>query len=207
MGYCRQDIDIGANRQYHDEEWGVPLHDDRKNFEFLVMEVLQCGLSWHLVMQRREVFRACFSNFDYNLIAQYDESDISRIMQTPNMIRSERKIKAIISNARNFIRIREKYSSFSAFLWKYSGGKTILYDKHSDGFIPASNGLSDKISRDLKKWNFSFLGSVTIYSHLQACGMINDHDKSCPMYQKIIDTYPTVHKRRYLEKDIHYYGG
>ena len=128
--------------RYHNEEWGVPLHDDQKQFEFLMMEVMQCGLNWNMMMEKREIFRTCFENFDYDKVAEYGEADIQRILDTPGMIRSCRKIEAVINNARCFQQIREEYGSFSDYIWSYSGGKTILYNKHADGWIPASNGLS-----------------------------------------------------------------
>lgn len=117
--------------KYHNEEWGVPLHDDQKQFEFLMMEVMQCGLNWNMMMEKREIFRTCFENFDYDKVAEYGEADIQRILDTPGMIRSCRKIEAVINNARCFQQIREEYGSFSDYIWSYSGGKTILYNKHA----------------------------------------------------------------------------
>jgi len=207
MAYCNWDTASELNIRYHDTEWGIPLHDDRGQFEFLMMEVMQCGLNWNMMIQKREIFRSCFDNFEYDRIAAYDETDIERIMNTEGMIRSVRKIEAVISNARCFQKMREEFGSFSEYLWAYSGGKTILYNKHQDGYIPVSNGLSDKISKDLKKRGFKFLGTVTIYSHLQACGIICDHGSDCPCYRKIVENYPTISKRRYLEKQIGYFGG
>ncbi len=206
MAYCRWDSASELNIRYHDEEWGVPLHDDRGQFEFLMMEVMQCGLNWNMMMQKREIFRSCFDNFEFDRIAEYTEADIERIMNTAGMIRSRRKIEAVISNARCFQRVREEFGTFSKYLWAYSGGKTILYDKHQDGFVPVSNGLSDRISKDLKKRGFKYLGSITIYSHLQACGIINDHGSDCPCFRRIVENYPTVRRRRYLEKQVNYFG-
>lgn len=206
MSYCNWDTTSELNIRYHDKEWGVPLHDDRGQFEFLMMEVMQCGLNWNMMINKREILRACFDNFDYDFIAAYTDEDIERIMNTEGMIRSERKIRAIINNAQCFQKIREQYGSFDKWLWSFSDNKTILYHKHNDGYIPVSNGMSDRISKELKSRGFKYLGTVTVYSHLQACGMINDHDKNCPCYQTIVGNYPTVHKRRYLEKQINYYG-
>lgn len=174
---------------YHDEEWGVPVHDDRKQFEFLMMEVMQCGLSWDTVLKKREIFRACFDQFDFDKIAEYTEADVERILNTPGMIRSRRKIEAVIGNARCVQQIRKEYESFSDYLWGWTKGKTLLYRGHELGNIPASNGLSDRISRDLKKRGLKYIGSVTIYAHLQACGIINDHIKECDCYQRLIDRY------------------
>ena len=206
MSYCNWEHTSEANIRYHDEEWGVPVHDDRRQFEHLMMEVMQCGLNWNMMINKREIFRSCFDGFDFDKVAEYGEEDIERILSTEGMIRSRRKIEAVINNARCFKRIREEFGSFEAYLWGYSGGKTILYDKHAEGYIPVSNGLSDKISKDLKKRGFKYMGPVTIYSHLQSSGVINDHDKDCPCYKKINDNYPTIRKRRYLEKDVRYYG-
>ncbi len=200
MGSCNWGFSSEAMRKYHDEEWGVPLHDDQKQFEFLMMEAMQCGLSWDLMIKKREIFRRCFDNFDYDLIAGYNDNDIDRIMNIEGMIRSRRKIEAIINNARCFQEIRKEFGSFCNWLWAFYDGKTILYTGHADGDIPVSNGLSDKIAKELKKRGFKYLGTVTVYSHLQACGMINDHDKNCDCYERINSRYPTVIKRRYLEK-------
>ena len=181
---------------YHDEEWGVPLYDDQKQFEFLMMEVMQCGLNWNMMIQKREILRACFHNFDFEKIASYDESDIERIMAFDGMIKSRRKIEAVVNNARCFQKIRDEFGSFSDYIWGYSKNKIILYTGHQKGNTPSRNGLSDIISKDLKKRGFKYLGSVTVYSHLQAAGIINDHIEGCFRYKDIIDSYPVVHKRR-----------
>lgn len=182
--------------KYHDEEWGVPLHDDKKQFEFLMMEVMQCGLNWNMMIQKREIFYECFDGFYYEKIAEYQENDIQRIFNTDGMIRSRRKIEAVINNAKCFMKIIDEFGSFCKYLWSYSDGKTILYQGHQKGEIPAKNGLSDKISKDLKKRGFKYLGSVTVYSHLQACGMINDHTEECFRYTEIVQNYPTIRKRK-----------
>lgn len=206
MSYCDWNITSEANICYHDEEWGTPVHDDQKQFEFLMMEVMQCGLSWDLMMQKREIFRTCFDDFDYEKVAAYNEADIERIMSYPGMIRSRRKIAAVISNARCFQMLRAEQGSFSEWLWAHTDGKTVLYNKHAQGWVPVSNGLSAHISKELKAYGFKFLGPITVYSHLQACGIINDHDEHCPRYTEINAANPTVYKRRYLEQSIHYYG-
>lgn len=186
--------------RYHDEEWGLPLHDDGKQFEFLMMEAMQCGLSWNLMIEKREIFRACFDAFDYEKIAAYTESDVERILEYPGMIRSGRKIRAVISNARAFMKIREEFGSFDAWLWGYSDGKTILYMGHQKGKVPAANHLSDVIAKELKRRGFKYLGSVTVYAHLQACGMINDHREDCFRYRDIVEHYPVIRKRRNGER-------
>jgi len=203
MSYCdywNNASDI--NKEYHDSEWGVPVYDDKVQFEYLMLEVLQCGLSWNTVINKRKIFRKCFDKFDYDLIAKYSSDDIERIMNTEGMIKSSRKIEAIINNARCFQKIREEFGSFSNYLWKYTDNKTILYNNHELGYIPACNGLSDIISKDLKKRGFKFLGSVTVYSHLQACGVINDHGKECPRYKFINSNYKTVKMPNFSEKNV-----
>jgi len=206
MSYCNWGHTSSVNLSYHDNEWGIPVHDDKKQFEYLMMEALQCGLSWTIVINKREILRRCFDNFDYDKVSTYNEQDIARIMSTEGMIKSRRKIEAIISNAQCFQKIRQEFGSFFNYLWGYTEGKTIIYEKHGEGYIPVSNGLSDKISKDLKKRGFKYLGTVTVYSHLQAAGLINDHDRNCPCYHYIVQNFPTVIKRRYLEKSVTYFG-
>ena len=138
--------DNGILQKYHDEEWGIPLHDDRKQFEFLMMEVMQCGLNWNMMIQKREIFRQCFDGFDYDKVAAYGDGDVERILAAEGMIRSRRKVEAVIHNARRFREIREEYGSFSRYIWSFSKGKTILYAGHQKGRIPASNKLSDEVS-------------------------------------------------------------
>ena len=196
MLYCNAWCKSTADTLYHDREWGVPLHDDRTQFEFLMLEVMQCGLSWQLMLKKRAVFRRCFDRFNYERITRYTAADIRRILKTPDMIKSPRKIKAVIQNAKAFCQIRREYGSFSDFLWNYCGGKTILYAGHASGSVPAANGLSVRLSAELKKRGFTFLGPVTVYSHLQACGIINDHSRGCPRFTYINSHYPTVKKAR-----------
>ena len=191
---CAWCCDNGVNQEYHDKEWGVPVHDDQKQFEFLMMEVMQCGLNWTMMLNKREIFRKCFDDFNYKKVALFDEATIERIMEEPGMIRSPRKIRAVIHNAQQFLKIIEEFGSFDAYLWGFSKHKMILYKGHSEGKVPAKNGLSDVISRDLRKRGFKYLGSITVYSHLQACGMINDHWKECFRYQQLIEQHPTVEK-------------
>ena len=182
-------------KKFHDEEWGVPLHDDHRQFEFLMMEVMQCGLNWNMMIQKREIFRQCFDGFDYDKIASYEEEDIERILSCEGMIKSRRKVEAVIHNARCFQKVRQEYGSFSSYIWGFSGGKTILYAGHQKGKIPAQNALSQQLSQDLRKRGFKYLGPVTVYSHLQACGVINDHVEGCFRYHDLIEHYPTVKKR------------
>ncbi len=170
---------------YHDREWGVPLHDDTRQFEFLCMEVMQCGLSWMTVLRKRDAMRLAFDAFDPKIVSSYGEPDIQRIMDVPQMIRSERKIRAIINNAKVFLSIQQEFGTFSEYLWGFTGNRTIEYPGHADGSIQvASNELSDTISKDLKHRGCSYLGSITIYSHLQAAGLINDHYSYCDQYHR-----------------------
>ena len=158
------------------------------------------SLSWSLMIKKRSIFRACFDGFDYDRVAAYTDADVDRIMNCEGMIRSRRKIEAVISNARCFQKIRQEHGSFCDWLWAHTEGKTILYTGHENGRIPVSNGLSERIAKELKAYGFRYLGAVTVYSHLQACGVINDHAKDCPCYRRINESNPTIRKRRCLEK-------
>lgn len=195
MGHCSWADVNEITKKYHDTEWGIPVHNDKTMFEHLSLECLQCGLSWGLIMKKREIFRKCFDNFDYERIAKYSNTDTKRILNTEGMLRSINKINAIINNAKCYKKIREEFGSFCDYLWAYSNNKTIIYDGHKDGNIPVSNGLSKKISKDLKKRGFKYIGEITIYSHLQACGIINDHAADCPMFEKINNNYPTINMK------------
>lgn len=186
MERCSWCCDNGISQKYHDEEWGIPLHDDRKHFEFLSMEVMQCGLSWTLMLKKREIFRECFEDFDFHKVALYGEKDIERILAKEGMIKSRRKVEAIIGNAKGFLAIIEECGSFDKYIWSFSENKTLVYIKHQQGNGVASNELSERLSKDLKKRGFKYLGAITIFSHLQACGIINDHSPSCWMYKKLI---------------------
>ena len=196
MSYCDWGAIDALHRAYHDAEWGVPVHDDRTMFEHLSLECLQCGLSWGLMLKKRAIFRECFDGFDFERVARYGKEDVARILATDGMIRSPRKVAAVIDNAKRVLEVRDEFGSFSDYLWRYSDGKTILYRGHESGAIPVSNGLSARIGADLKKRGFRFVGAITIYSHLQACGIVCDHDQSCPRRQTIVENYPTVVKRR-----------
>lgn len=175
--------------EYHDKEWGVPLHDDQRQFEYLSMEVMQCGLSWLTVLKRREVLRSAFQNFAVSKVAGYGDEHVDEIMKMEGMIHSPRKIRAIITNAKAFLPIQEEFGSFSSYLWGFTGNKTMEYPGHADGgIVIARNELSDIISKDLKKRGFTFLGSITIYAHLQAAGIINDHEATCFRYHQVGST-------------------
>jgi len=194
MNYCDFFKHDELDQTYHDAEWGWPLHDDRQMFEHLAMEVMQCGLSWITCLKRREVFRLCFDNFDIARVAAYTDQDVQRIMQTPGMIRAERKIRAIINNARVASQLPQ---GLSEWLWQFTDGKVIVYDGHPDGQIPAQNGLSRRVAASLRELGMTFVGPVNTYAHLQASGIINDHSRHCPIYQRIIAT----HEVAYLPRD------
>ena len=175
---------------YHDKEWGVPTHEDQKLFEYLLLESMQAGLSWALILRKRETLRSCFANFSPEKVAAFTEEDIARIMHTENMIRSERKIRAMVQNAKAFLALQKEEGSFDRYLWKFSDGKSLCYLGHEKGVMPAKNALSEKISKDLKKRGFQYTGPVIVYSFLQACGVINDHEEDCPCYQALRKAYP-----------------
>lgn len=188
------------DRAYHDTEWGTPVHDDTHMFEHLSLECLQCGLSWDYVLQRRDLFRACFHDFDIDAVAAMPDDEIDRLTDIPNILRNHSKLVAIRKNARAAQQIRAEFGSFSAYFWQWSGNKTICYMGHQKGSIPASNGLSARIAKDLKRRGFSFVGPVNVYAHLQACGIVCDHNERCPQYAFIVKNFPTIRKRRDDEK-------
>lgn len=163
--------------RYHDEEWGTALFDDEKQFEFLTLEVMQCGLSWMTVLRKREAMDAAFDGFDPRIIARYGEEKIGELLENPGIIRSRKKIEATIHNAQSFLELQNEEGSFSKYLWDFVDGVPLRYPKDKLGG-PTSE-LSDRISADLKKRGFKFLGSVTVYAHLQAAGLINDHEENC----------------------------
>ena len=207
-GYCSYwNGSSPAERRYHDEEWGVPVHDDRRLFEALSLEVFQCGLSWATVAKRRPALNQAFQDFDVARVAAFTDEDAARIMNLPGMIRSLPKIRAVIANARCFLEIRREYGSFAAYLWNRAGGRPIVYPGHSRGFIPASNGLSRDFARDLRSRGFRYLGAVTVYAFLQATGVINDHDARCPCFQRIAVAFPPREGPGDREENLRDYGG
>ena len=171
--------------KYHNEEWGIACHNDQQLYEYLMLETMSCGLSWKLMLMKREIFRTCFANFDYMKVAQFTHSDVERIMQYPGIIKSKRKIEAMISNAQAFIKIRNEFETFDNYIWSFTKGKTIIYNNRPNGMMQTQSELSDIIAKDLKKRGFKFLGSVLVYSFIQAIGMVNDHDTTCYMFKEI----------------------
>lgn len=181
-GWCLGDP---LYEQYHDEEWGVPLYDDKLLFEFLTLETFQAGLSWITVLRKRENFRRAFDGFDYATIAKYSDAKLEALMQDAGIIRNRLKIKAAVSNAQAFINIQEEFGSFSTYIWKFTGGKPIQNRFEHYKNAPANTLLSDTISKDLKKRGFKFVGSTVVYAHMQATGMVNDHETGCFRYEAI----------------------
>lgn len=170
---------------YHDTEWGVPVRDDQKQFEFLILEGFQAGLSWITILKKRENFRKAFDNFNYKKIAQYNEDKIQSLLKNEGIIRNNLKIRATVSNAKAFIETQNEFGSFCNYIWSFVNNKTIDGRRNRLEDIPAYNELSDKISKDLKKRGFKFVGSTVVYSHLQATGIINDHLIGCFRYSAI----------------------
>ena len=171
--------------EYHDNEWGVPVYDDAKLFEFLILETFQAGLSWITVLRKRENFRKALDGFNYKKIAKYKESKFEELLQDAGIIRNKLKIKATISNAIAFMEIQQEFGTFSKYIWSFTNGKPLKNKWKSLKEIPATTELSDAISKDLKKRSFKFVGSTVIYAHMQATGMVNDHVKNCFRYNEV----------------------
>lgn len=171
--------------KYHDKEWGVPLHDDRLLFEFLTLEAFQAGLSWLMILKKRENFEKAFAKFDYEKMAKFDEKDFDRLMNDTGIVRNRMKIGAAINNAQRFIEIRDEFGSFDKYIWSFVDGKPVQNDFKEMSDIPAKTEMSDEISANLKNRGFKFVGSTIIYAHMQATGMVNDHVVTCPRHQEL----------------------
>ena len=171
--------------QYHDREWGVPVHDDRKHFEFLVLESAQAGLSWSIVLKKREGYRRAFSEFDPEKVARYSDKTVKNLTSDAAIIRNRMKIEATIRNAQAFLAIQEEVGSFDAYCWRFVDGRPKLNRWKAMGEIPATSRESDAFSKDLKHRGFSFVGSTVVYAHMQAVGMVNDHLVDCFRYREI----------------------
>ena len=170
---------------YHDEEWGVPVKDDDTLFEFLILETFQAGLSWITVLKKRENFRKAFDNFDYKKIAAYNQQKIDTLLQNEGIIRNKLKVNATITNAQAFMKIQEEFGSFSTYIWAFVNGVPIKNKVKHYKDAPANTSLSDKLSKDLKKRGFKFVGSTVIYAQMQATGMVNDHEMTCFRYHEV----------------------
>lgn len=171
--------------EYHDNEWGTPVHDDRKLFEFLVLDAFQAGVSWSIVLHKRENFRKAFHNFNYKRIANYDARDVRRLLADAGIIRNRLKIQSTITNAQHFIEIQKEFGSFDKYIWQFVGGKTIVNKCKTLKDIPATSKESDAMSKDLKARGFKFVGSTIGYAFMQAAGMVNDHVTSCFRYRQV----------------------
>lgn len=169
---------------YHDQEWGKPIYEDRLLFEFLILEGAQAGLSWITVLKKRENYRACFDNFDAQKMAQYDDKKIAALLSNPGIIRNRLKINAAITNAKAYLQVEQEWGSFSKYLWHFVDGKPIHNHRKNSGQIPTSTEISDALSKDLKKRGFKFVGSTICYAFMQAVGMVNDHTADCWCYPK-----------------------
>ena len=179
---------VGTNplmMNYHDSEWGLPVHDDRQHFEFLVLEAAQAGLSWSIVLNKREGYRRAFSDFDPEKVARYTGKRIEKLILDPGIIRNRMKIEAAIKNARQFLKVQEDFGSFDAYCWKFVDGRPKVNRWKTMRQIPATSPESDAFSKDLKRRGFSFVGPTVIYAHMQAVGMVNDHLVDCFRYREI----------------------
>lgn len=170
---------------YHDREWGVPVHDDRKLFEFLILEGAQAGLSWLTVLKKREAYCKAFADFDVQKVARFTEKKIEKLLQDPGIIRNRQKVSAAVNNARAFLKVQEEFGSFNDYSWRFVGGKRITNKWKSLSQLPATSKESDQFSRDLKERGFKFVGSTIMYAHMQAVGMVNDHLISCFRYRQV----------------------
>lgn len=166
-------------RKYHDEEWGKPVHDDKIHFEFLVLESAQSGLSWITILKKRENYRIEYSNFDPKIVASYDENKVLKMLENPGIVRYRKKIESSINNAKKFLKVQEEFGSFDEYIWSFTSKEIVRNRWTNSNEVPAKTELSDRIARDLKKRGFKFLGSTTIYSYLQAIGIVNDHLLGC----------------------------
>ena len=181
------DLDKPDYVAYHDREWGVPVHDDRKHFEFLTLESAQAGLSWYTVLRKRANYRQAFAKFDPAKVARFNAAKIEQMLQDSGLIRNRRKISAAVENARHFLAIQDEFGSFSAYIWRFVDGEPIVNEFRTLADLPATSRESDALSKDLKSRGFKFIGSTVIYAHMQATGMVNDHVLDCFRRSQILD--------------------
>jgi DNA-3-methyladenine glycosylase I len=180
-GWAKTDLSI----IYHDQEWGVPQHDDRVLFEFMILEGAQAGLSWETILRKRANYRQAFGSFDPRKVAKYDSQKVAQLLANPGIIRNRLKVSAAIQNARQFLAVQKEFGSFDAYVWKFVGGKP-LRRKRGVSTLPASTVDSEKLSRDLLQRGFKFVGPTICYSFMQAVGMVNDHDPNCFRYREVL---------------------
>lgn len=173
------------NIPYHDTEWGVPVHDDRSLFEFLILEGAQAGLSWDTILAKRENYRKAFDNFDPAKVAKYSDAKCAKLLENPGIIRNRLKVASAVGNAKAFLAVQKEFGSFDSYIWSFVGGKPINGKRKEMGDIPAKTEISDALSKDLKKRGFKFVGSTIMYAFMQATGMVNDHAASCFRYKEV----------------------
>ncbi len=179
---------------YHDREWGVPVHDDLLLFEFLILEGVQAGLSWYTVLRKRENYRTAFDNFDPKKIARYDEDRVMQLLGNPGIIRNRLKILAAISNGQRFLEVQAEYGSFDAYIWRFVDGKPVVNEVQDMSQVPTTTPASDNMSKALRQRGFKFVGSTICYAYMQATGMVNDHWAACFRKQEIIDLYDSIRR-------------
>jgi len=177
---CKWAEGVGLNYiEYHDTEWGVPVHDDRTQFEFLILEGAQAGLSWSTILNKRDGYRKLFAEFDVEKVARFTKKRVEKLLLNPSIVRNRLKVESTVSNAKAFIAVQEEFSSFSEYIWGFVDGRTIQNRFKKDSDIPATSAESDALSKDLKKRGFRFVGSTIMYAHMQATGLVNDHVVAC----------------------------
>lgn len=184
---CQWVTDDPLYVRYHDEEWGVPVHDDRTHFEFLILEGAQAGLSWLTVLRKREAYRAAFADFDPEKVARFTASKIAKLLENPGIVRNRLKVASAVSNAKRFLEVQKEMGSFDRYLWSFVGGKPVDGRRETHRSVPPTSDASDRLSKDLKKRGFKFVGSTIVYAHLQACGLVNDHLTTCFRYRQVKD--------------------
>jgi DNA-3-methyladenine glycosylase I len=182
----------GAMLEYHDKEWGVPVHDDRKHFEYLVLDAFQAGLSWAIVLSKREAFRKAFKNFDPAKVAKFGPADVARLTENAAIIRNRLKIEAAIENARRLLEVRNEFGSFDRFVWAFVGNRTIVNRWKTLAELPSRTEVSDRMSREMKVRGFKFCGSTICYSYMQAAGLVNDHTVDCFRYRELKKKYGDI---------------
>lgn len=179
--WARNDLAV----HYHDTEWGVPLHDDRGLFEFLILEGAQAGLSWDTILKKRDAYREAYDNFDAAKVARYSDAKMAKLLQNEGIVRNRLKIASSVANAKAFLKVQKEFGSFDAYIWSFVGGKPIDGRRKALSDVPAKTDISDTISKDLKKRGFNFVGSTIMYAFMQATGMVNDHLASCFRYKEL----------------------
>jgi len=182
---CPWCLDFDQYMTYHDEEWGVPVHDDKTHFEFLILEGAQAGLSWSTILKKREGYRKNFADFDPNKVARFSEKKLEKILLDPSIVRNRLKVYAAVTNAKLFLKVQKEFGSFDKYIWGFVGGKPIVNKRKTMKEVPATTPESDALSKDLIKRGFKFVGSTVIYAHMQACGLVNDHLIECHRYKAV----------------------